>query len=190
MVNVIAIDGVIGAGKSALISQLKNDFICFEEPVKEWSLLQDFYNDMNGFAAPFQFQVLLSFHKLYSTFKSSKEKVIIERCPWTSKNIFTDLLVQKGHISQEEYQIYCRFYDKVVYPINMFIYLKVDTDVAYQRILKRNREGEQNITREYVEILNNRYEETFKTLNNVSVVDANQPQEDVTKKVVQLLKGV
>ena len=79
MVYTIAIDGIIGCGKSSLISELARDFTCFPEPIHEWSLLSDFYNQMSTYAAPFQFQVLFSFHKMFSAFKNVNDKIIIER---------------------------------------------------------------------------------------------------------------
>lgn len=190
MVYIVTIDGAIGAGKSSLISQLKDDFTCFQEPVEEWSLLQNFYENMSEFAAPFQYQVLFSFHKLYSSFKNVKDKVILERCPWSSKNIFTNLLVESGHINQEEYQLYCNFYDKVAFTANMYIYLKVDTDVAYRRILNRDRAAERSLTLEYLETLNNKYNEALQTLKNVKIIDANKPLNEIKYEVMDLLYNI
>jgi deoxyadenosine/deoxycytidine kinase len=187
MVYTITIDGPIGAGKSALISQLKDDFTCFQEPVEEWSLLQSFYSDMPAYAAPFQFQVLFSFHKMYSSFKNVKDKVILERCPWSSKNIFTNMLVDGGYIKPEEYNLYCNFYDKIAFTTDLYIYLKVDTDIAYQRILNRDRAAERSLKFEYLEILNNKYNEAIKTLKNVKIVDANRPLAEVKLEVMNIL---
>jgi deoxyadenosine/deoxycytidine kinase len=190
MVYTIVIDAPIGAGKSSIISQLKDDYTCFPEPVEEWSLLQNFYEDMPSYAAPFQFQVLFSFHKMYSNFKNVKDKVILERCPWSSKNIFTDMLVQNGHISNDEYNLYCNFYDKVAFPTDLFIYLKVDTDVAYRRILNRDRAAERSLKFEYLEVLNEKYNDAIKTLSNVQIVDANRPLWEVKAQVVDILEKI
>lgn len=190
MVYIITIDGIIGSGKSSLITQLSDDFTCFQEPVYEWSLLQSFYDDMNAFASPFQFQVLFSFHKLYSTIKNVNDKVILERCPWSSKNIFTHMLVENGHIKPEEYNIYCNFYNKVSFATNLYIYLKVDTDVAYQRILNRGRAEERSLKFEYLQLLNNKYNESIKTLSNVCIIDANQPLNKVKESVVKILNHI
>lgn len=190
MVYIITIEAPIGAGKSSLISQLKDNYTCFPEPVEEWSLLQNFYEDMSTYAAPFQFQVLFSFHKMYSTFKNVKDKVILERCPWSSKNIFTDMLVNNGHISSDEYNLYCNFYDKVSFTTDLYIYLKVDTDVAYQRILNRDRASERSLKLEYLEILNDKYNEAIKTLDNVKIVDANRPLIEVKSQVMDILKHI
>jgi deoxyadenosine/deoxycytidine kinase len=190
MVYTIVIDATIGAGKSSIISELKNDYTCFLEPVEEWSLLQNFYEDMSSYAAPFQFQVLFSFHKMYSNFKNVKDKVIVERCPWSSKNIFTKMMVENGHISNEEYMTYCNFYNKIAFTTDLFIYLKVDTDVAYRRILNRDRASERTIKFEYLEILNQKYNEAIKLLPNVKIVDANRSLIEVKSQVVNILNQI
>lgn len=190
MVYTIVIDASIGAGKSSIISQLKDDYTCFLEPVEEWSLLQNFYDDMSTYAAPFQFQVLFSFHKMYSTFKNVKDKVILERCPWSSKNIFMDMLVQNGNVSKDEYNLYCNFYDKLAFPTDLFIYLKVDTEIAYRRILNRDRAAERSLKFEYLEALNEKYNEAIKTLPNVKIVDANRPLVEVKDQVIDILRQI
>jgi deoxyadenosine/deoxycytidine kinase len=187
MVYIVSVDGIIGSGKSSLITQLGEHFTCFQEPVHEWSLLQNFYDDMPNYATPFQFQVLFSFHKLYSTFKNVNDKVILERCPWSSKNIFTDMLVQNGHIRQEEYKFYCDFYDKLAFTTDLYIYLKVDTGVAYERILNRNRASERSLKLEYLDALNYKYNESVQSLENVYIVDANKSLHEVKKDVISIL---
>jgi deoxyadenosine/deoxycytidine kinase len=189
MVYTICIDGIIGSGKSSLITELSNDFTCFQEPVHEWSLLQNFYDDMPTYATPFQFQVLFSFHKLYSTFKNVNDKVLVERCPWSSKNIFADMFIDNGYITPDEYKLYCSFYDKLAFNTDLFIYLNVDTDVAYDRILKRNRASERSLTLEYLVLLNKKYNKALSTLKNVVIVDANKPLKEVKENILDILKA-
>ena len=190
MVYIITIDGIIGCGKSSLISQLSDQFTCFQEPVHEWSLLQNFYDDMTAYSAPFQFQVLFSFHKMHSTFKNVKDKVILERCPWSSKNIFTDMLVNDGHIQLDEYNLYCNFYDKLAFTTDLYIYLKVDTTTAFQRILNRDRAAERSLKLEYLDSLNDQYNRKISTLKNVHVVDANQSLDKVILDVINILNQI
>jgi len=190
MVYTICIDGIIGCGKSSLINLLSENFTCFQEPVHEWSLLQNFYEDMVTYAAPFQFQVLFSYHKLYSTFKNVNDIVLLERCPWSSKNIFTKMLVDNGHINLNQYNLYCDFYKKLAFTTNMYIYLKVDTNIAYQRILNRDRAAERSLKLEYLENLNIKYNYAFENLENVYVVDANRSIQDVKNNVIQILNNI
>ena len=93
---IICIDGIIGAGKSSLIRKLKNNFTCFEEPVQKWSLLLNLYSDMERYAIPFQFQVLFSQYDQYLLFKNINDLIIVERCPWTSKNVFAQMYIDNG----------------------------------------------------------------------------------------------
>jgi len=190
MVYTIAIDGIIGCGKSSLISELARDFTCFPEPIHEWSLLSDFYNQMSTYAAPFQFQVLFSFHKMFSAFKNVNDKIIIERCPWSSKNIFTSMLVEEGYISEEEHRMYLDFYDRLGFNVDMHIYLKVDPAIAYQRILQRDRAVERTLQFDYLKALHNKYEKHFSVKQACYIVDANQSLDEVKTNVIKILDGV
>lgn len=190
MVFIITIDGIIGSGKSSLITELNEDFTCFQEPVHEWSLLQNFYDDMHSYSTPFQFQVLFSFHKMHSGFKNVKDKVIIERCPWSSKHIFTDMLLENGHIELNEYELYCNFYDKLAFNTDLYIYLKVDTNVAFQRILNRNRAEERSLKFEYLEILNDKYNNSVQDIQNLCVIDANKPLNEVKTDIINIIKNL
>ena len=94
--SIICIDGIIGAGNSTLIRKLKNNFTCFEEPVEKWSLLPSLYSDMKRFVIPFQFQVSLSQYDQYMSFKNINDIIIVERCPRTSKNVFSQMYMDNG----------------------------------------------------------------------------------------------
>lgn len=198
MVYVVCIDGIIGCGKSSLIAQLKDNFTCFQEPVHEWSLLQNFYDDMPTYATPFQFQVLFSFHKMYTSFKNVNDKVILERCPWSSKSIFTKMLLDSKYINSKEYNFYCDFYKKLAFPVDLYIYLQVDTNVAYDRILQRNRASERSLKLEYLQSLNDKYNQTIiqfaesdwsNPMNNVHIIDANKPMKEVKFDVMRVLQN-
>lgn len=194
MSSTIVIDGIIGCGKSSLISQLSDEFTCFQEPIGDWSLLQSFYNDMRTYSAPFQFQVLFSYHKLYSSFKNINDKIIIERCPYTSKHVFTEMLYNKGTMNKDEYDLYNNFYSKLSFPIDLFVYLKVDPELAYKRILNRDRAAERSLQYEYLVELHDSYEREMNTLlaehpDKLVVVDANTNLSIVKKNVVKILRN-
>lgn len=191
MVYVITIEGSIGAGKSSLLEKLKKEkFTCFPEPVKEWSLLENFYDDMYTYSTPFQLQVLLTYHKLYSSFKDRDDKIILERCPWSTKHIFANMLMESGYMRDDEYSLYCDIYNKVAFKTDAYIYLKVDSNVAYKRILNRDRAAERSLELSYLETLTNTYNETIQTLDNVHIVDANKPLSEVKHDVINIINNL
>ena len=190
MVYVVAIEGTIGAGKSSLVSQLSKEFSCFPEPVEEWSLLQNFYDDMYAYSLPFQLQVLLSYHKMYSNLKDREDTVIIERCPWSSHYIFTKMLVNDGYIQENDYKLYRNIYNKIAFKPDATIYLKVDSHTAYKRILNRDRASERSLELFYLKNLTTIYDDTMYHLNDVYVVDATKPLSEVKNKVSAILKDI
>jgi len=107
---IVCIDGIIGAGKSTLIRKLKNKFTCFEEPIKKWSLLPKLHSDMERYVVPFQFQVLFSQYDQYLSFKNITDPVIVERCPWTSKNVSVQMYMDNGWFDRASTETYNKFF--------------------------------------------------------------------------------
>jgi len=152
---IICIDGIRGAGKSTLIRKLKNNFTCFEEPIEKWSLLPSLYSDMERFVVPFQFQVLLSQYDQYISFKNIDDINIVERCPWTSKNVSAQMYMDNGLFDRTSTLTYHKIFELLSYEVDYFIYLDVEPELALKRIKTRDRCGENNITLEYLELLPN-----------------------------------
>jgi deoxyadenosine/deoxycytidine kinase len=142
----ICIDGIIGAGKSTLIQKLKKDFTCFEEPIERWSLLPSLYSNMKRFVIPFQFQVLLSQYDQYMSFKNINDIIIVERCPWTSKNVFSQKYVDNGLFDKASILTYHKFFESLSYEVDYFIYLDVEPELAWKRVKARDCYGESNIS--------------------------------------------
>ncbi|QMS79388.1 hypothetical protein IIV6-T1_147 [Invertebrate iridescent virus 6] len=180
--TIICIDGIIGAGKSTVIHRLKkNLYKCYEEPIDKWTLLPNLYNDMKKYATPFQFQVLFSQYDQYLSFKDCKETVVVERCPWTSKNIFTSLMIENNLFDLSAIDIYNNLYERLSYQVDHFIYIKVDSEMAFERIKKRDRFAEQNISFDYLKSLENKYATSLATLSpsTVTIIDGSNTIEEV-----------
>ena len=187
---IICIDGIIGAGKSTLIRKLKKNFMCFEEPVEKWSLLPDLYSDMERFAIPFQFQVLLSQYDQYLSFKNINDMIIVERCPRTSKNVFVQMYIDNGLFDQASVLTYHKCFEQLSYEVDRFIYLDVEPQLALKRIKTRDRHGEDNITLAYLESLHERYEKQLNQIRNVYYVNANSDIETIELKVRNILENI
>lgn len=186
----ICIDGIIGAGKTTLIKSLKDTYTCFEEPVEQWTLLPKFYSDMKIYAEPFQFQVLFSQYTQYLSFKNIDNIVLVERSPETSLRIFTELLKEGGYFSENTFETYQHFVDLIGYKPDHYIYLDLDIYSAWERIQKRDRYEERNISFDYLLDLKIKYERFFAEKENVSVVNALQPTASVLHDVKNILNNL
>lgn len=128
---IVCIDGLIGAGKSTLIKRLADSYECFPEPVEEWTLLPFLYKDLTRYGPAFQFQVLLSQFNQKQSF--SDGLILVERCPWTSRNVFAPLI-----LDDETLRTYDKIYSTLSYDVDCFVYLDVDPIDAFDRIRNRS----------------------------------------------------
>ena len=169
---IFSIEGNIGSGKSTLVDILKNHvpkidmehfkFIYLQEPVDEWkeiknekgiSILEEFYSDSGKWAFSFQMMAYISrLSLLKKTIKENPNSIIItERSLLTDKHVFAKMLYDEKKISHIDYQIYNKWFNDFIKDIQMsgIIYVKTSPDKCYERIKKRNRQGE-NIPIEYL----------------------------------------
>lgn len=197
----ISVEGNIGAGKSTIIDNLKDhmkgntDIMFLKEPVDIWetikdtktdeNILQKFYNDSNKYA--FSFQVMAYVTRLSTIRTAIRENpdckiIICERSLDADKNIFAKMLYEDNKIEDINYQIYLHFYNEYVkdYKLAGIVYINADADVCYQRTVKRSRNGESGITKEYLQKCKDYYDDWLFTNNkdtDILNIDAN---EDVT----------
>ena len=174
--TIISIEGNIGSGKSTLLANLKEYYknnacvVFLKEPVDEWSKIKDeqgvtilekFYADQEKYSFPFQMMAYVSRLKvLRDTLKETRLKtepnskiiVITERSLYTDKMVFAKMLYDTGKIEHVNYQIYLNWFDTFSeeFPVHKIVYVKTLPENCHNRILKRSREGEENIPLEYL----------------------------------------
>jgi len=98
--------------------------------------------------------------------KSKEEEVqlelhIVDRSILEDNEIFAKNQLESGLMTQAEYLEYLKVYEKNVQEIihpDLVVLLKHDVKVLHDRILKRGREMEKDITVEYLHNLQNRYD--------------------------------
>ena len=56
----------------------------------------------------------------------------------------------------------------------MFVYLKADYNICYERVQKRQREGETSISKEYLKKNNDYHDKWLLNHDNVMILDGNQ----------------
>jgi len=195
MVNkIITIEGNIGSGKSTLYDylseKLKDDarYIFLPEPVTLWesikdksgkTILQNFYEDNEKYSFSFQMLACISIYELLN--KKMKENpnatIISERGLYTTKLVFGRMLYDSNKINHLEYQIYQKWYEVFAkdYKVDKIIYVKTDPDICMKRIIKRSRDGENNISSDYLNKCDLYHEKMFASniCDDVMEIDGN-----------------
>ncbi|KMQ81967.1 thymidine kinase [Lasius niger] len=178
----ICIDGIIGVGKSTLVRKLAKDYTCFEEPVDRWTLLPYFYRDPEKYGVALQLQILLTQFDQLQIFKNINDVIIVERCPWTSKNVFGSLA-----IPDKFKKVYDELYNSLAYDIDFVIYLRMDPKEAHRRIRER---GDESISYDYLVKLHEKYESLYSEREGVHVVDASQSRENIEDSVRRIIESI
>lgn len=209
MIKIFSIEGNIGSGKSTLVEILKkyykddNNFVFLQEPVSIWETIKDkkgesiiskFYGNTKKYAFSFQMMAYISrISLLKKAIRENPYKVIItERCVHTDRNIFAKMLYDEKQIEEVDYQIYLKWFDEFIQdiPLTGLIYVKASPLVCYNRVLKRNREGE-NIPLQYLENCHLYHEEWINNTNmNTLTLDANNDKEFTTNDYKQWLETI
>lgn len=189
----ISIEGNIGVGKSTLtniISQLlKDECEIIYEPVNLWqsitdsenkNILQLFYDDKPKWAFTFQMIAGLTIiQSLTNILKTTNKKYIfLDRSFLTTKYTFEKMLYDDKIINTIEhstYNILCNHYEETLMQEykHIHIYLKCNPIVCFERIKKRNRSEEANISLEYLQILEKYHDEWLLKNDNVLIIDCN-----------------
>jgi deoxyadenosine/deoxycytidine kinase len=161
--NYVAIEGVIGVGKTTLATLLskKWDAHLKLEVVEENPFLEQFYQDMRGYAFQTQLFFLLSRHKQQTDLK--QYDLFMER-------VVSDYLFAKDRIfanitlDDNELALYKRLADLLERDVpkpDVVVYLQASVDALMDRIRRRGREFERDMSREYIETLNEAYNYYF-----------------------------
>ena len=173
----IAIEGVIGVGKTSLARRLQPIFEAdlLLEIFEENPFLSDFYGDRKRYA--FQTQIFF----LLSRYRQQRDAVprILSTSDLISDYTFEkDALFARLNLDGDELETYTLVHEALAERIsspNLIVYLKADTEIAMQRIAMRDRSYERQMERAYIESLNKAYEAFFATYESVPVltIDSN-----------------
>lgn len=148
----IVIDGNIGVGKSTQLRLLEQvGYKVYREPIDDWSL-ELFYNDQSRWAFLLQMQILNSFQA-----GSASSITIHERCPLSSNYVFWANLVKNKKVTQQEDAIYQKYYEKIGWQPDLYIYLTCSPEEAHERIKIREQTGDTSVSLEYLKELHSLY---------------------------------
>ena len=160
----IAIEGVIGLGKTTLASQLASDFSAklVLEDFAANPFLTEFYKDKGKFAFQTQMFFLVDRYKNHQDLYLQQDlftPMVIADYMFEKDRIFANLTLDDNELS-----LYNRvadvFEEKITKP-DYVIYLQTSTNVLLDRIKRRGRDFEKNMDEEYIHSLNNAYNHYF-----------------------------
>jgi len=174
----IAIEGVIGVGKTTLATMLSETFGAklVLESFAENPFLPKFYENQEKYAFPLE----LSF--MAERFQQAQEHLI-------TPDLFHDMVVsdyitEKSLIfagktlPEDVFSLYAKLFHIIFAQLpkpDLLVYLYASPEKLKQNIIKRGREYEQNITLDYLAELQDGYLEHFKAVQNqrVLIIDVN-----------------
>jgi deoxyguanosine kinase len=160
----IAIEGVIGVGKTTLARLLQPTFNAnlVLEVFEENPFLSRFYAERERYAFQTQIFFLLSrYHQQRRTVSETAAQGVNLIADYTFEK---DALFARINLHGDELEMYYRVHEalaeKVIQP-DLIVYLRASTSVLMQRITLRDRSYERNMEFAYIDELNHGYEDFF-----------------------------
>ena len=152
---IVSVEGPIGAGKSTLVEKLAAaGYRVFSEPVEAWTLLENFADDPKKHALGFQIEILISYFSLKKAIDAAKDElVVIERSPWSSNKVFFDMYIDDPCAKK----IYLDLYATYAFEPDHILYLDVDEETSWRRVVARDRPQERGYEKAHVESVVARY---------------------------------
>jgi deoxyadenosine/deoxycytidine kinase len=174
-VKYIAIEGVIGAGKTSLAKRISDRLksILILEQFEQNPFLEKFYADRKRYA--FQTQMFFLINRF-------KQQQFLNQGDLFSQFLVTDYIFDKDKIfaylnlEGEELKLY-----ETIFPLlskdlrkpDLVVFLQSSTERLIHNIRKRNRRIERNITRSYIQELSDAYNNFFFKYNSTPLLIVN-----------------
>ncbi len=179
-VKYIAIEGVIGAGKTSLARKIK-DKLNAELLLEQFDanpFLEKFYSDRSRYA--FQTQMFFLINRFKQQEELSQENLFRDY-------IVSDYLFEKDRIfaylnlNGEELKLYESLYPLLARSLrkpDLVVFLQSSSDRLMHNIKNRNRKIERALTRSYIEDLSEAYNHFFFRYNNTPLLIVNSTEID------------
>jgi deoxyadenosine/deoxycytidine kinase len=197
----IAVEGPIGVGKSSLVDLLATRFsaVKIKEQIEN-PFLRDFYQEKPG--AAFQAQLFFLLNRFVQQ-RDLSQSDLFQQVTLCDYIFAKDKIFAYLNLDDSELMLYERLYgllsEKVPRP-DLVIYLQASTQVLVERIRKRRRDYEAEISGKYLEDLNQAYNYFFYhytetpllviNTTDIDFVENESDLEDLLAQIKNMGKGV
>jgi len=176
----IAIEGVIGVGKTSLARLLQPSFDAslLLEVFEENPFLSSFYQDRARYA--FQTQMFFLLSRYHQQRRGVPNMLQENRALISDYTFDKDALFACINLSGDELEMYYKLHEALAEKIpspDLILYLRASTDTLMHRITLRDRPYERSMERDYIRMLNEAYDQYFMRPDlptPVLVIDSNE----------------
>lgn len=185
----VAIEGVIGAGKTTLVRLLGERLGAqtLHEEFENNPFLADFYKDRHRFAFQTQIFFLLSrFRQIQDYFQQQDlfRPQVVSDYMFAKDKIFATQNLDENEMGL--YQHLSGLMEKQLPRPDYVVYLQADTPTLMQRIRQRDREYERDMDEDYIEALNQAYNAYFHYYDDSPLLIVNTNHIDFVRKTDDL----
>ena len=197
----VSIEGVIGVGKTSLahlLEELLNAKLVMEK-FDENPFLPDFYLDPERYAFQTQLFFLLSRYRQQQELRQTDvfHKLVISDYMFVKDRLFASLNLDDKEMSL--YDSVAKILEKNILNPDLVIYLQAETPKLMERITLRGRDFEKNMSQDYIDALNQVYNEYFFRFqesplliintNDIDFVHNEEDLEEVIRYIRQPVSG-
>ena len=197
----VAIEGTIGVGKTSLANLLSEKLTAklVLEAFEDNPFLSDFYEDPERHAFQTQLWFLL---QRYQQQQDLRQVDMFQNLVITDYMFVKDRLFASLNLNEKEMSLYdtvANMMERNVIQPDLVIFLQADTGTLMKNISKRGRDIEKNISEDYIDALNQVYNEYFFryqdtplviiNTNNIDFVNNHKDLEEVINYIRQPVTG-
>jgi deoxyguanosine kinase len=176
----VAIEGVIGVGKTSLARLLQPAFEAnlLLEVFEENPFLSNFYQDRGRYA--FQTQMFFLLSRYHQQRRNVPEMLTSGKALLSDYTFDKDALFARTNLDGDELDMYYKLHSALaekIPPPDLTVYLRASTDTLMHRITLRDRSFERSMERDYIDLLNTAYDECFLQPEDnrpVLIIDSNE----------------